>query len=190
MGQRQPYSEWLDRQRIDLDSCRSRRPGFRAGHADRSAWPPSATRWKPCRSCCSPGQRADGSAGFDGQRRGAGGDVRKAAHALRLLQAAFRPGHQPADRLDPRRSHHGVELLHRPGRQSARAGEEHCHRLRIPHPILSNEELAALEQMDHRGWKTQTIDITFPAGSGSQGLSDALDRICAEASEAIAEAIV
>jgi len=65
-------------------------------------------------------------------------------------------------------------------------GEEHCHRLRLMHPILDNQELAALQQMDHRGWKSQSIDITFPAGSGHQGLLNALDRICAEASEAIA----
>ncbi len=32
---------------------------------------------------------------------------------------------------------------------------EHCHRLLIPHPILTNEELAALAHMDHRGWKTR-----------------------------------
>jgi glutamate synthase (NADPH/NADH) large chain len=66
-------------------------------------------------------------------------------------------------------------------------GEQHCHRLRIPHPILSNEQLAAIREMDHRGWKSQVIDITFPAGSGRQGLIDALDRISAEASKAIAD---
>ncbi|MGE0624255.1 MAG: glutamate synthase large subunit [Pseudomonadales bacterium] len=65
--------------------------------------------------------------------------------------------------------------------------EAHCHRLRIPHPILSNEQLAALKKMDHRGWRSRLIDITFPAGSGRKGLVAALDRICAEASSAIAE---
>ena len=64
---------------------------------------------------------------------------------------------------------------------------EHAHRLRIPHPILSNEELAALKHMNHRGWRTRTIDITFATGSGHAGLVEALDRICAEASAAIAE---
>ena len=65
--------------------------------------------------------------------------------------------------------------------------EQHAHRLRIPHPILSNEELAALKHMDHRGWKSKVIDITFPVDSGRDGLVAALDRICAEASAAIAE---
>ncbi len=67
------------------------------------------------------------------------------------------------------------------------ATEAHCHRLRIPHPILSNEQLAALKHMDHRGWRSRVIDITFPAGSGKQGLVAALDRISAEASGAIAD---
>ncbi len=64
---------------------------------------------------------------------------------------------------------------------------EHAHRLRVPHPILSNEELAALKHMDHDGWRTRTIDITFSARSGKAGLSEALDRICDEASRAIDE---
>ena len=63
----------------------------------------------------------------------------------------------------------------------------HAHRLRVPHPILSNEELAALRGLNHRGWRSRTIDITFPVDSGRAGLVEALDRICAEASAAIAD---
>ncbi|MDE0349231.1 MAG: glutamate synthase large subunit, partial [Gammaproteobacteria bacterium] len=69
----------------------------------------------------------------------------------------------------------------------------HAERLRVPHPILSNDELAAMKAMDHRGWRAREIDITFPADA-SQGVGDsgkkagllnALDRICSEASDAI-----
>lgn len=63
--------------------------------------------------------------------------------------------------------------------------EQHAHRLRLPHPILTNEDLAALKQMDHRGWKTKTIDITYDKTEGSKGLARRLDAICAQASEAI-----
>ena len=63
--------------------------------------------------------------------------------------------------------------------------EDHAHRLRIPHPILTNEELAALKNIDHRGWKAKTIDITFPRCEGEEGMTVALDRICAEAEQAI-----
>ena len=72
-----------------------------------------------------------------------------------------------------------------PERNLLETTEAHAHRLRIPHPILSNDELAAIRHLDHRGWRTATIDITFPAGSGRGGLEAALDRISAEASRAI-----
>jgi glutamate synthase (NADPH/NADH) large chain len=65
--------------------------------------------------------------------------------------------------------------------------EKHAHRLRIPHPILSNEEMAALRHMDYRGWRTRVIDITYPKGEGVAGLEAALTRICEEASQAIAD---
>lgn len=65
--------------------------------------------------------------------------------------------------------------------------EQHAHRLRVPHPILTNEELAALKHLDHRGWKTKTLDITYDKSEGSKGLVKRLDKICAEASQAIAD---
>ncbi|MEX0777539.1 MAG: glutamate synthase large subunit [Phycisphaeraceae bacterium] len=71
--------------------------------------------------------------------------------------------------------------------------EQQCHRLHVPHPILSNEQLAALKHVDHRGWRARTIDITFEKPevgeakpqAAKAALVEALDRICAEASEAI-----
>ncbi|HEX5636435.1 MAG TPA: glutamate synthase central domain-containing protein, partial [Gammaproteobacteria bacterium] len=63
--------------------------------------------------------------------------------------------------------------------------EQHAHRLLIPHPIITNEEVAALKQMNVRGWTTQKIDITYDIADGKEGLAKALDRICAEASSAI-----
>ncbi|WP_237228510.1 glutamate synthase large subunit [Rubinisphaera sp. JC750] len=67
------------------------------------------------------------------------------------------------------------------------AGEEHCHRLAVPHPILTNGELSALKHLDYRGWKTKTIDITYPRAEGANGLRAALDRVCQEAESAIEE---
>jgi glutamate synthase (NADPH/NADH) large chain len=63
--------------------------------------------------------------------------------------------------------------------------EPHCHRLMVPQPILTNEEVAALKSIDHRGWKAKTIDITWPKSEGEEGMLKALDRICAETEEAI-----
>jgi len=65
--------------------------------------------------------------------------------------------------------------------------EGHANRLLIPHPILTNEELAAIKSMDHRGWKAKTIDITFAREEGEDGVLNALDRICDEVEQAIEE---
>jgi glutamate synthase (NADPH/NADH) large chain len=62
--------------------------------------------------------------------------------------------------------------------------EQHAQRLRIAHPILTNEELAAIKGMDHRGWRARTIDMTFDR---SGNMVEALERICAETDEAIDE---
>jgi len=64
---------------------------------------------------------------------------------------------------------------------------EHAHRLRVPHPILTDEELQALQQLDYRGWRSRTLDITWPRDEGEAGMARAIDRICAEAEQAIAE---
>ena len=76
-----------------------------------------------------------------------------------------------------------------PERNLLETTEEHAHRLRIPHPILSNEQLAALKHMNHRGWRSKTIDITLPVAKVARDLCKALDRVCAEAEAAIDEGI-
>ena len=62
--------------------------------------------------------------------------------------------------------------------------EENAHRLVVDHPILTNEEMAALNQCDHRGWTSQTIDITYET-NGNHNLSDMLDSICEQSTQAI-----
>jgi len=69
-----------------------------------------------------------------------------------------------------------------PERNLLETTADHARRLVIAHPILTNEELAAIRYMDHRGWRTRTIDITFDK---SETLVGALERICAEAEQAI-----
>ncbi|TWT38289.1 Ferredoxin-dependent glutamate synthase 1 [Posidoniimonas corsicana] len=68
--------------------------------------------------------------------------------------------------------------------------EQHAHRLRVPHPILSNEQLAAIKHMGDRkaaddSWKTQTIDVTWARSEGKSGMRAAIERICKEAEQAI-----
>ncbi|TVR04278.1 MAG: glutamate synthase large subunit [Spirochaetaceae bacterium] len=64
---------------------------------------------------------------------------------------------------------------------------EHAHRLQLQHPVLTNAELAQLKKMNHRGWSSTVIDITYPVSEGTGGLKATLSRISTEAEQAIAE---
>ena len=63
--------------------------------------------------------------------------------------------------------------------------EEQCNRLLLHDPIMDFEQMAAIHSLDHRGWKSQVIDITFDKTDGTEGFMDALRRICKEAEAAI-----
>ena len=65
------------------------------------------------------------------------------------------------------------------------ATEKNANRLKVHHPILSNEELATLKNIDHRGWKAKTIDITYPKSSSEDDLKKALVRIRQESLKSI-----
>ncbi|HSZ14527.1 MAG TPA: glutamate synthase large subunit [Solirubrobacteraceae bacterium] len=66
---------------------------------------------------------------------------------------------------------------------------EHAHKLLLDQPILLNRELETLRHVDHEVYAARTIDTTWPVAEGPQGMSDAIDRICRQAREAIAERV-
>jgi glutamate synthase domain-containing protein 2 len=55
----------------------------------------------------------------------------------------------------------------------------------MPQPLLRSTELEKLRQVDHSVFEARTIDITWPAAQGAQGMEQRLEEICAEASELI-----
>mmetsp|Transcript_9607 Transcript_9607/g.19340 ORF Transcript_9607/g.19340 Transcript_9607/m.19340 type:complete len:1602 (+) Transcript_9607:111-4916(+) len=69
--------------------------------------------------------------------------------------------------------------------------KEHCKRLNVRHPVLTLDEMETLKSkvyVDKDGKKafgSHVIDCTFPAGSGPDGMLQALERICDEAADAI-----
>ncbi|HUZ18648.1 MAG TPA: glutamate synthase-related protein, partial [Spirochaetia bacterium] len=78
-----------------------------------------------------------------------------------------------------------IESFIGPEKNLLECSPEHAHRLHLPTPILTNEELASIVQLSHRGWKTKTIDMTFPAERGAEGLVRCLSRLCEESESAI-----
>ena len=67
------------------------------------------------------------------------------------------------------------------------SAESQCNRLSLKSPLLTLEEMEAMKKIEHRGWRTKVIDITYSKSDRTQGLETALDRICAEARLAISE---
>jgi glutamate synthase (NADH) len=65
--------------------------------------------------------------------------------------------------------------------------ELQAYRLALPSPVLTIEELNAIKRIDrvYPDWAVATIDITFPREEGSAGYLLALERVCAEVSQAI-----
>src|SRR5207302_1488388 len=62
------------------------------------------------------------------------------------------------------------------------------HRLEVARPILTVRDLAkirSIEQLIDGRFKTDTLDITWPAAEGAAGIAPALDRLCREATAAV-----
>src|SRR5262245_48044574 len=63
--------------------------------------------------------------------------------------------------------------------------EAHARMLRIEHPVLRNPDLERLRRVDRPGFRAQTFPCLFKASEEGPGLVAALDRLCAEAEQAV-----
>ena len=66
-------------------------------------------------------------------------------------------------------------------------GPKSCRLLKLPTAILDPEELEKIRHLSSAGFRTQTLPMLFPAGSGGPGLAAALEELCAGATEAVAQ---
>nr|CDJ87182.1 Glutamate synthase and FAD-dependent pyridine nucleotide-disulphide oxidoreductase domain containing protein [Haemonchus contortus] len=65
--------------------------------------------------------------------------------------------------------------------------EELDSRLILEQPVLSLVDVKVIKRTMYKGWRSKTIDITFPVKYGVKGLVPGLDRICCEACTAALE---
>ncbi|MBU1084714.1 MAG: glutamate synthase subunit alpha, partial [Candidatus Omnitrophica bacterium] len=70
------------------------------------------------------------------------------------------------------------------GKNILNDGPEHCHKLRVERPIITNEELETIRDISVNGFKTKCIYTLFRPGTVDD-LKQALERICFEAEFAI-----
>ena len=61
----------------------------------------------------------------------------------------------------------------------------HARQLQLPSPILSNEELQKIREMDQPGFKSMTLSTIFHVHDGDGALERAMETLCRQASEAI-----
>ena len=68
-------------------------------------------------------------------------------------------------------------------------GPEHAHQLVMDQPILRSDELEKLRRVDHAVFSSRTLDISWPVSEGPLGMESAVQRICAQAHDAVAEGV-
>ena len=160
---------------------------------DRPARSPAGLRLHAGRHPVLP--RADGarrrrSDRLDGHRHADRRALRQAEAALQLLQAELRPGHQPADRPDPRGTGDVAGVDDRAAAEPARPAAGTHKRLEVSQPILTNVDLEKIRSISD--W-TPTARLPHLHArrhlarreGGEDGLEHALDRLCEEATEAV-----
>ena len=60
-----------------------------------------------------------------------------------------------------------------------------CKQIKIPSPVLTNEQLACIRELDQPGLKVKTINILYPVVENGDGLDFALKQVCAEVDASI-----
>lgn len=65
--------------------------------------------------------------------------------------------------------------------------EEHCKQLKLPHPILTPEDLNVIKENNHPELRTVTISICYSANGDGKTLEEAIDKLCDDVSKKIKE---
>ena len=63
----------------------------------------------------------------------------------------------------------------------------HCRQLKLRSPIITEEELEKIRQLSEDGVRSTTLSTLFDAEAGPGSLKDAMDSLCAQTSQAVAE---
>ena len=142
----------------------------------------------------APDHRADGAqrgrvARLDGHRHAGAGDLRPAAHALRVLQAAVRAGDEPAARRQLRSARHVAQLDDRARGQPARPRPRLVPPDRVPDrrssPTRSSRSCATSTTATTRcpGFTPFTVYCNYPVAEGGDGLRMAIDNVRTQVSD-------
>jgi glutamate synthase (ferredoxin) len=67
--------------------------------------------------------------------------------------------------------------------------EINCRRIRIPHPILTNEDLEKIRGIDKPGFRALTIPIFYDVAKGGKGIEQVMQDLYRQAEKAIAQGV-
>ncbi len=82
--------------------------------------------------------------------------------------------------IDPYRENLVMSLMSFIGREGNLLDETplHCHQLKLPHPVLSNDDMAKLHNVDIEGYRSCVLPMLFNVSEGESGLEKAIDSLC------------
>jgi glutamate synthase domain-containing protein 2/glutamate synthase domain-containing protein 1/glutamate synthase domain-containing protein 3 len=187
LASRQPYGEWIEKNQVKLDDL---------------AEPPRTYGFDP--ETLIPLQRAFGytdedlriflspmAAGGDDPVGSMGIDTPlaclsdKPQSLFNYFKQLFAQVTNPA--IDPIREELVMSLTSYIGTERNILDEtpQHCHTLKLPHPILTNRDLEKLRRVSQGDLLTSTLPMLFRADGGEKELERALDSLCRRASLAI-----
>ncbi|MBI1824119.1 MAG: glutamate synthase large subunit [Nitrospirae bacterium] len=89
--------------------------------------------------------------------------------------------------IDPIREQLVMSLATNIGPKPNLLGEtpEHCRRIKVGQPILTNSDLEKIRSIADGHFKSKTLKIVFPVSSGPDGLEKALEQLCLQSTQAI-----
>jgi glutamate synthase domain-containing protein 2/glutamate synthase domain-containing protein 1/glutamate synthase domain-containing protein 3 len=185
---RRPYGAWFDREHVRLADLPARPPAHMAAEPVRRLQLAFGYTQEDMKVMLAPlaisGEEAIGSMGNDTPLAVLSG--RRPLMYSYFKQLFAQVTNPP---IDPIREAVVMSVQSLVGSERNLLDEtpEHARQLVIDNPILRDEELERLRQVDSDVFKAHTIDFTWPVAEGVDGLEPAIERICAEADSALAE---
>jgi glutamate synthase domain-containing protein 2/glutamate synthase domain-containing protein 1/glutamate synthase domain-containing protein 3 len=188
ISKRRPYAKWLKANMLELDSLKhARRTTHDAQHDITSSLNAFGYTREDLKNILTPmaitAQEPTGSMGNDTPHA----VLSKRPQLLyNYFKQLFAQVTNPA--IDPIREELVMSLECFMGSRKNLLDEtaEHCLKVHLKQPILTNEDLEKLRYIRKKDFKTKTISLLFKAGD-KNGFMNALDRICKEASCAVQE---
>lgn len=191
LASEKPYRQWLSANRIELDTLRSGRKventvadyerklrtfGFTREDIERTIAP-----------MCINGAEPTASMGNDTP-------LAVLSEKPQLLFNYFRQQfaqvtNPPIDPIREELVMSLTEYIGAVGNNILLPDESHCKMVRLPHPVLSNNQLDLLCNIRYKGFNTVKLPILFEVSKGKQGLEEALHQLCLLAEKSVSDGV-